>query len=178
MEVTYLGGSSFSVRDERTVAINPGKGPNGADVELYSKRLQRKGLIVSGPGEYEIRGVLVLTVAAARGARVGLAHGIQVGALNVVHLDVIPEEIATSDLSHLGQVDVLVVNADDLKAAETAVRELTPRVVLPYGGRAAELCAELGVKDAKPLARWSWNGTASTPKAVLLKAPPATRRAA
>lgn len=173
MEVSYLGGASFLVKDERTVSINPEKRTEQADITLHSARKIRKKTIVDGPGEYEIGGVSIVTAEVAG----KLAHAIDIGGLSLVHLDAVPVVLDPATTEAMGRVDVLIINADDLKAAEGAMRILTPRVVMPYGAHAVELCKTLGV-DGKASSRWSWSGAGTPPKAILLKAPAAKRRAA
>jgi hypothetical protein len=51
-------------------------------------------------------------------------------------------------------------------------------VVIPFGAHAAELCVAAGVKDARTEARFTWNGTGKTSKAVMLRAPQKRTRAA
>lgn len=173
MEVSYLGGASFLLRDERAVAINPEKRGEKADISLHSARKIRKKTIVDGPGEYEIGGVSIITAEVAG----KLAHSIGIGGLSVVHLDAVPAELDPATAEAMGRVDVLIVNAGNLKAAQSAMRILTPRVVVPYGAHAAEICQALGV-DTKAGLRWAWSGSGIPPKAVLLKAPSTRRRAA
>ncbi len=173
MEVSYLGGASFLLKDERAVAINPEKRGEKADIILHSARKIRKKTIVDGPGEYEIGGVSIITAEVAG----KLAHAIDIGGLNVVHLDAVPAELDPATAEAMGRVDVLIVNADDLKAAQSAMRILTPRAVVPYGAHAIEICKAAGV-DGKPSLRWAWSGSGVPPKAVLLKAPTLKRRAA
>lgn len=173
MEVSYLGGSSFLLKDERAVVINPEKHGERADISVHSARKVRKKTIVDGPGEYEIGGVMIITAEVAG----KLAHAIDLGGLSVVHLDGVPAKLEPAIVEAMGRVDVLILNADDLTAALSTIRILTPRVVMPYGAHAAEICTSLGV-DARPGLRWSWNGTGTPPKAVLLKAPSRKRKAA
>ncbi len=174
MEISYGGGASFLLKDERTVTINPERQAEKADIAVYSTRKAWKRLIVDGPGEYEIGGVLIRTIQLAE----RLAHSIAVGGLNVVFLDAVPANLGPEDVEPLGRTDVLVVRTDDLPAAQGAIRELLPRVVVPFGAGVEEACAALGVTDSKPAVRWAWNGSGTPPKVVRLKAPGAKRRRA
>jgi hypothetical protein len=87
-------------------------------------------------------------------------------------------ELTEREVLALGKIDVLLLPADDLRAAQSLVTDLVPRVVIPFGANAAELCAALGVPGATLESRFAWNGTAATPRAVLLKPVAARRRAA
>lgn len=178
MEISYLGGSSFLIRDERTVAINPSDRSTAADVVVHTRRQRSRKHIVNGPGEYEIGGVLIVTTEAGPREDSTLVHALELGGANVVHHGKPHGRLEARAIEALGAVDVLLINADDLLAAKEALRDLQPQVVIPYGGHAGELCAELGVTEPRPELRFTWNGTAKAPRAVLLRAPSKKRSAA
>jgi hypothetical protein len=178
MEITYGGGASFTLKGEVTVLINPGEEkPTGA-LLLHSTVQKRSKQIVNGPGEYEIRGAMIATTRLGARTSTALAHAVHVDRLTVVHLDAHIDALSEEAVEAFGRVDVLMVRADDPKAAQAAIQTLLPRVALPYGSHAAELCAALGVSDAQPQAKFSWNGINAAPKAVLLKAPSSRKRVA
>jgi hypothetical protein len=178
MDITYLGGHSFLLKGDCTLAINPPAGTPRQDITLHSGRKARSKEIVNGPGEYEIGGCLIVTLELGPRDASDLAHAIEIGGLHVVHLGTAIRPLNDRAVADLGRVDVLLVNTDDLRAAQTAVTDLTPRLVIPYGSHATELCTALGVKDARQQPRLSWNGSTPQPKAVLLKPAVAKRRAA
>ena len=178
MDITYLGGASFLLKGEQVVAVNPTGRSAGAGITLHSSRRQNARSIVDGPGEYEIGGTLIATLEKGQNGASTLVHAGELGGLNVVHAAGGLAELSEDDLQALGKVDVLLVSAEDLKAAQLAVTELTPRVTLPFGPGAPELCAVLGVRAPEPQPRFSWNGAGSVPKAVLLKAVTPRKRAA
>jgi hypothetical protein len=171
MEITHTGDASFTLHGSRTVAINPEQRENGA-INLFSRRQRRFRLQVNGPGEYEIGDVLIATVPIGPFSAEQWAHGIKLDETNVLFLEGDPGALTESALLAIGPVDVLIVSAGDLPATVKAAQDLAPRLVIPFGPHAAELCAALGVKDAAPVSRVHVNG--KTPRAVLLKA----RRAA
>lgn len=164
MEITYQGGASFTLKGERVVAINPPRGYK-ADISLYSSR-QRGKLLINGPGEYEVGGVLMVT-AEPRGSK-GLVQSVCLDDLNIVHLGPDAGTLGPQELESLGRVDVLIVNADRPECARAAIRDLTPRVVIPFGARAVELCQSLQGQKEKPM-RFSWNGLTKVPRALVLK---------
>lgn len=172
MEITYLGEESFLVKAERAVAINPGRQGPAADVVLHNVRQNDRRLIVNGPGEYEIGGVLVLTVADGRSR--ALCHVMEVGGLNVAFVGAGSLALSEREIAGLGQVDVLIVAAADPVAAGRVIGVLEPRVVLPFGAGSQELSAAIGVRDPQQETRFSWNGSGTPPKLVLLK--PAGRK--
>lgn len=167
MEITYAGGTSFVIKGERTIAINPaGKGETG-HIALYAQRQKSKKLLANGPGEYEIGGVLITSVA----QEAGMAHAVEVDGINVLYLLGDARTLSDRDLAAIGKVDVLLVDTSDLKRAQNALTDLVPRVVVPFGANASEVCAVAGVKTAEPQNRFNWNGATAPPKAVLLKEP-------
>jgi len=175
MDITYGGGASFLVKGERAVALNPAPQSPRTDIVLYSSR-QGSG-IVDGPGEYEIGGVLIVTEEAGPRGCGALAHGVEIQGINVVHLGAQVHDLTERQTAAFGSVDVLILNADDPRAAQRAVQALEPRVVLPFGSKAAELCSELGARDLQPEARFTWSG-GTPPKVVLLKESESKKRAA
>lgn len=175
MDITYAGGPSFLLKGETSVAINPAPRAEGAVLTLHSVRQRSQSQIINGPGEYEIRGVLVTTLETGPAEDRTLVHAVELGGINVVHLAGKPA-LSERDLRDLGTVDVLLVNADDRAAAEVAIRDLEPRVVVPFGVHGAAVAAQMAGKELEPQTRLSWNGTGTPPRAVLLKAPGTRRR--
>lgn len=168
MDITYTGGASFVVKGERTIAINPAARKTDADIVLHSVRQKRGKLVINGPGEYEIGGVLIATVEA--GGKT-LIHALEVDGINVVHLGGNAGSLLERDLATIGPVDVLLLDASDLRSAQSAVASLTPRVVIPFGDQAEAVVAAVGVPKAERQSRFSWNGTTTPARAVLLKVP-------
>lgn len=171
MDITYAGEASFVLKGERVVVINPAERNGQADITLFTRRRADRKLIVNGPGEYEIAGVLIATVPVGT----GLAHAVELDGINVLHLER-GASLNDRDLAAIGKVDVLLIESEDLKQAQAAITDVTPRVVIPFGKHASEVCAAAGVKDAEPQARFSWNGITTPPRAVLLKASTGKRR--
>jgi hypothetical protein len=155
------------IKGERTVAINPAAKSETGHIALYTIRQKGTKLLANGPGEYEIGGVLITSVA----QDTGMAHAVEVDGINVHHLPGDARKLSDRDLAAIGKVDVLLVDSTDLKRAQNAVTDLVPRVVIPFGANAVEVCAVAGVKGAEPQNRFSWNGLSAPPKAVLLKEP-------
>src|SRR4051812_820313 len=174
MEITYTGGTSFLIKGERTVAIDAAEKPDLGTIVLRSSRKRNAKLLVNGPGEYEIGGGLIASI--ALGDR--LVHAVGGDGINIVHLVGDERRLDDRGLEAIGKVDVLLLEADAPRRAQTAISDLVPRVVIPYGPHAAEVCAAAGVKNAEPQSRFTWNGTTAPVKALLLKAPASKRRAA
>jgi hypothetical protein len=178
MEIMYLGQASFQLRGERVVDVNPRQKPARTTIALYSTRQNRRQLVVDGPGEYEIGGILIATAQAGSQDSATLVHSITMGNLNLVHLTAGGNDLSERALEDLGKVDILLIQANEVVDAQAAIQKLEPRVVIPFGSQAMELCAALGVAQPRTETRFSWNGTTNIAKAVLLKPSGAKRRAA
>ncbi len=178
MEITYLGNASFQLRGERVILVNPSQKPTADSIVLYSTRRNDGKQIVDGPGEYEIGGVLIITAAAGPKDFPTLVHSITLGDLNLVHLSAGGHDLSERAIEAMGKVDILLVQAEDTAAAQAAIQKLEPRVIIPFGSQALELCTALGVRQLRAESRFSWNGTTNSPKAVLLKPSAAKKRAA
>src|SRR5579872_6627008 len=122
MDITHQGGASFLITANPAIAINPGEKTSG--VILHTDRTKAAKQTVCGPGEYEIRGALIVTVPAGPYSTRNLAHAVDLEGINVVFA---PGSLTTAEegtLTAFGAVDVLIVNADDVNAARTLVRDL------------------------------------------------------
>lgn len=173
MDIVFRGDSSFEINGERTVAINPRRGSR-ADVMLHTTRQKKPAGVVNGPGEYDIAGVLIVTLEKGPRESPTLAHSIIIDDLAVVHLGDITHELSDRDVAAIGRVDVLIVNADEARKAQDAIADLEPRVVIPFGAAAPEVCASLGVKSPEAQPRFTWSRNRVPPRAVVLK-PVSTR---
>lgn len=178
MDITYAGGASFLIKGERVVAINPQEKKPSADVVLHSTRKDAKRDIADGPGEYEIGEVLVTTVRTGERGSTALSHAVTLANITTLHLASNVDKLDNAAVDIIGSVDILILNTDDLKAAQAAEKLLDARVVLPFGAHTSEFCTAIGAGAVEPVARFSWNGTATPPKVVVLKAPGTRRRTA
>jgi hypothetical protein len=156
-----------SFEGERSVAINP-QSKSPADIVLYSEKRDAQKLIVNGPGEYEIAGVSIVTARVA-GASSGIIHAVNLDGVNVLLVLESSARLSEENLYSVGTVDVLSVNSGEPATAEALAIDLSPRVVIPFGDHADQLCVMLGARDATPQPRFSWNGSSAVAKALLLK---------
>ena len=163
MQITWYGLSCFKIAtSEAIVLLSPfGKStglasPRGkADIVLISEDDQEgkaasedAGFIISGEGEYEVKGVLINgfsffhTVAGK--TRKSTVYALRADGISVCHLDNASKEQVDGLLEKVGEVDVLMipvggahrVGKEEVKtlSAEEAVAvvgELEPRVVIP-----------------------------------------------
>ncbi|MFN2452559.1 MAG: MBL fold metallo-hydrolase [Candidatus Dormibacteria bacterium] len=145
MELTYLGRSCIRLRGRDVqVVIDPETDAQlrGADIVVRTDRatdvvrLRPSDAggpqLVSGPGEYEIRGVPVRGLSAGAGTLMRVA----VDEVRVVALGCFAQQLSEEQIDALGHVDVLVVpvgggDALNASAATKLVRALEPAIVVP-----------------------------------------------
>jgi len=147
MELTYLGRSCVRLRGRDVqVVIDPESDAQakGADLivrttgatDVVRLRPSDRGAgaaqIVSGPGEYEIRGVPVRGLSAGASTVMRVA----VDEVRVVALGCFAQQLTEEQIDALGHVDVLVVpvgggDALNASAATKLVRALEPGIVVP-----------------------------------------------
>jgi hypothetical protein len=178
MEILYDGGSRFVIRGAKTVTIDPAEKQPKDVLALYTTRQAKLKSPVNGPGEYEIGGVLIGTVVVGEPRSKDLAHAITIDDITVCALRGNPESLEPRALDALGHIDVLLLGDASPEVAQKAVSLLEPRVTLAGGDRGVEVAAALGVKDAEPKPKFTWNGVSAAPRAVVLKTPTRSKRAA
>lgn len=169
MEIFYEGKGAFTLLGSRSVSIDG----RAADIALFTSRQKSTTMKLNGPGEYEVRGVLVTTVDVSD----TLVHAITLDDIAVVHIAA-GTPLTERDIASVGRADVLLVRADDPRTAGAVIADLAPRVVIPFGEHSHKIAASCGLKDLEPRRSFSWNGMAAAPKAVLLKEGSVRRRAA
>lgn len=191
MEITWLGRSCFRLRaKEATVIIDPvtrqGAAKTAADIVLishghpgHSARDTVAGTprFLTGPGEYEIKGVPIVGVQTAHDAEGGRRRGgntvwiVQLEELAICHLGDIGHALTAEQAEQIGSVDVLLVpvgghNTIAAAQASEIVTTLEPKIVIPMhyaaeGEEAAGLAPvdgflrEQGVARGEPQARLS-----------------------
>ena len=133
-------------------------------------------VVLRGPGEYEVREVLVTGVGTFHDDAKGAARGrntvftIRLDDLVICHLGDLGHELPAADLERLGDIDIVLVpisgaevNLAAAKAAEI-IHQLEPKVVVPmsYDPEAKRkdtpydrLLHELGVKELTPVPKLS-----------------------
>lgn len=184
MEVTLLGYNCFRLRGrDVTLVTDPFVPPEGslrvsADIVTVShddaghngvRAVEGTPRVVTGPGEYEIKGVLISGVGTFHDGEAGKLRGrntvylIELDDLRVCHLGDLGHVLSADQVEEIGTVDVLFVPAggpDVVSAAQAAevISQLEPCVVVPMGwtepnGRTTEalekFCHEMGLKDVE-----------------------------
>jgi L-ascorbate metabolism protein UlaG (beta-lactamase superfamily) len=189
VDISFLGQSCFRLRG-RDVALvtDPFQPPAGApplkaqaDIVTISHdhpnhnnaaAVGGEPRVISGPGEYEIRGVLITGVATFHDAVSGKEWGrntvyvIQMDDLRLCHLGDLGHVLSTEQVDEIGTVDVLFVPArghvlDTAKAAEV-ISQIEPSVIVPmhYSGgdemgiaSIEKFCHEMGLRQIEPQAK-------------------------
>ena len=174
MVITYCGMAFVKVQfGDTVVAFNPfGKLPGlketrfGADVALVSMRDkafsetdnlvygERQPFIVSGPGEYEVKGIYVKGVATpGKDDKINTAYSLTLDGINICHLGGINKTTITADAQEqLGEIDILFVPVGDgmltPEDAEKIATTLEPKMIVPLYAMGE------GKKDDETLAKF------------------------
>ena len=188
MDITWLGHSCFRIRGNRATVITDPYAPSlgyslgnpTADIvcvshqhpgHSYIQGVAGKPKLVTGPGEYEISGVLIIGIATFHDAERGTKRGkntvylMQIDEVSVCHLGDLGHVLTAEQVEELGKVDVLLVPVGGVSTigapvAAEVVRQLEPKVVIPMHYKTQALTLELepvdkflkemGVQEANP----------------------------
>ena len=172
MDITWLGHSCFRIRGSHaTVITDPyppdlgyslGK-PTAHIVTVshqhpghsYVQGVSGGPKLITGPGEYEIRGVLVIGVATFHDADRGRKRGrntvyiMEVDEVSVCHLGDLGHVLTAEQVEEIDNVDVLLlpvggVSTINAPMAAEVVRRLEPKVVVPMHYKTQAISRELG----------------------------------
>lgn len=198
MDIYYLGHSSFRIKGKSvTVVTDPYSASIGlrfpkhvtADIVTIShdhadhnavKEIDGTPFIISGPGEYEVKGVGVIGIGTYHDGDKGQKRGrntiyrIDIDDIAIVHLGDLGHELSKETLEELGSVDILLVPCGghytiDAEQASKVVSEIEPSVVIPMHYKTAShdmkmfgeltgvdvFLKEMGVSDFTPLSKYS-----------------------
>ncbi len=161
MDIFPLGHSSFKIRGKGvTIVTDPYdsdmvglKFPKniGADIITVShdhddhnavKFIADSPFVISGPGEYEVKGVHILGVASFHDDQKGSKRGkntmyhIEIDGVRLAHLGDLGHPLTSADIEQLGEVDILFIPVGgtftiDAKQAVEVVNGIEPSVVVP-----------------------------------------------
>jgi L-ascorbate metabolism protein UlaG (beta-lactamase superfamily) len=166
MEIKFLGHSSFKIRGkEVTIVTDPYDASVGfkfpkveAEIVLISHDHQdhnQQGLVggkpyvITGPGEYEVKGVSLLGLRTfhdeSQGAKRGTntVYRIEFEGINLCHLGDLGHQFSSSQLSELNGVDILFIPVGGVytigpKRAVEVITQLEPKIVIPMHYRVPE----------------------------------------
>ena len=177
MEIIYLGHSSFRIKGKDVYLVtDPFADPDlgfkfpkvEADIVTVSHNHQDHNasnqvggnpFIISGPGEYEVKGVSVFGINSFHDAKLGKELGfntiyvIETEGLRICHLGDLGETLSDKQLEEINGVDILMVPVGGIwtlnpEQALSIVSAIEPSIVLPIhfkvpgmGGEFAKLSA-------------------------------------
>ena len=188
MDISWLGHSCFRIRGSHATVITDPYPPNlGYSLgkptarivtvshqhpgHFYVQGVGGEPRLVTGPGEYEISGVLIIGIATFHDGEGGKKRGrntvyvIEVDEVAVCHLGDLGHVLTAEQVEELGNVDVLLlpvggVSTIDAPIAAEVVRQLEPKAVIPMHYKTPALnwelepverfLKEMGVKESNP----------------------------
>ena len=210
-EIVWLGHACFRLKSrDATIITDPydkslGLGSPGqrADIVTVShdhphhnavSTVKGDPMVISGPGEYEVRGVFITGVWSYADNQGGKERGrntiflFHLDDLRVCHLGSLGHTLNSQQLDALGDVDVLLVPVGGSNASLTATRasevisQIEPKIVIPMhysiGRETQEMDSldkftkEMGLKEIGPQDKLSMKASelAETTQVVVLEA--------
>jgi len=161
-EISYLGHACFRLRGKEgivlcdpyhpTLGLELGKptahivtlshGHPGHSNAAAVRPVQTQPFVIDGPGEYEVRGILLTGVRSYHDKNKGLERGfntiyvIRLDDISYCHLGDLGHDLSQSQLEEIGNVDVLFVpvgGEETIGPAEavSVISQLEPRLVIP-----------------------------------------------
>ena len=193
MDISWLGHSCFRIKGSQTTVITDPYSPNlGYSLgkptahivtvshqhpgHSYVQGIGGEPKLVTGPGEYEIGGVLIIGIDAFHDKEGGSQRGkntiflIEIDQVSVCHLGDLGHVLTTQQVEDIGNVDVLLLpvggtSTINAPMAAEVVRQLEPKVVVPMHYKTPALNRELepverflkeiGVKEVNPQPKFS-----------------------
>ncbi len=208
MDISWLGHSCFRLRGRHATVItdpySPGLGytlgkPTAHIVTVshqhpghsYVQGIGGEPRLVTGPGEYEISGVLIIGIATFHDPEGGGKRGkntaylIEIDEVTVCHLGDLGHMLTTEQVEGLDNVDVLLlpvggVSTINPAVAAAVVRQLEPKAVIPMHYKTQAISRELepvekflkeiGVREVKsqPKLSFTKSGLPATTEVFLL----------
>lgn len=184
MVITYYGLSCFKVdygeltiafdppskesdlkppRFESHVVLSSHNHPRHNGLKELSGKKSETPFLIAGPGEYEVKGLLIYGIPSwhdsERGKKLGpnTIYTLEMEDMKLCHLgDCGETELRPETLQAIGEVDILFlpVGGRDVLEAEAAakiVNQLEPKIVIPmHFQKADDFLEELGEKGLKP----------------------------
>jgi len=171
MDISWLGHSCFRIGGSHAVVITDPYSPDlgyslgkpDADIltvshnhpgHSYTQGIGGEPKKVTGPGEYEIGGVLIIGVATFHDGDGGRERGkntaylMEIDEISVCHLGDLGHVLTAEQVEELDNVDVLLlpvggVSTINAPMAAEVVRQLEPKVVVPMHYKTPALSREL-----------------------------------
>lgn len=197
MDINWLGHSCFRLKSKQVTVITDPFSPDigytpgklTADIVTISHRhpghsftreLGDTAKIISGPGEYEINGVLFIGLETfhdnEKGKKSGknTAYIIELDEISVCHLGDLGHTLSADQIEELGKVDILLIPVGSLSTingttAAEVVRQIEPRIVIPMHYKTPAIARELEPVD-RFLKEMGVTQIASQPKLTVSRA--------
>jgi len=160
MDITYLGHASFKIKGKAATVVTDPYDPKiglkfpkvEADIVAVThghfdhsafSQVGGQPFVVSGPGEYEIKGVEIVGVDSFHDNKKGEERGrntiynFKIDKLNIAHLgDLGQESLTDSQIGEIGNVDILMIPVGgyytiDASVASKIVSQLEPKIIIP-----------------------------------------------
>ena len=175
MEISWLGHSCFKIKGRQATVITDPYPPDlgyslgkpTAHIVTVSHRhpghsyvqgIGGEPRLVTGPGEYEISGVLITGIATFHDRERGQKRGkntvylMEVDEVSVCHLGDLGHVLTAEQVEEIGNVDVLLlpvggVSTINAPVAAEVVRQLEPKAVVPMHYKTEALSWELEPVD-------------------------------
>ncbi len=196
MEIYWLGHSCFRIKGSHATVITDPYSPDSgyslgkqtANIVTVSHQhsehsnvtgIQGDPKLVTGPGEYEISGVLIIGMPTFHDEERGREKGkntvylIEIDEVSICHLGDLGHVLTAEQAEEIEDIDVLLlpVGGDstiDASQAAQVVRQLEPKVVIPMHYKTAAIKRELEPVD-RFLDEMGVKETESQPKLSLTK---------
>jgi L-ascorbate metabolism protein UlaG (beta-lactamase superfamily) len=175
MEITFLGHSCFRLRGKQATILTDPFPPNlgyslgkpTADIvsvshqhpgHSYTRGVGGDPRVITGPGEYEINGVMILGLPTYHDIEKGAVRGkntvyhYDIDEIAICHLGDLGHTLSSEQTARLDTVDVLLVPVGgvttiDAAHAVEAVRLLEPKIVIPMHYKTDLFTQELAPLD-------------------------------
>jgi L-ascorbate metabolism protein UlaG (beta-lactamase superfamily) len=172
MEINWLGHSCFKIRGRQASIVTDPYPPNlgyslgkpTADIVTishqhpshnYHQGVAGEPRLITVPGEYEIKGVLIIGIATFHDAEGGQKRGkntiyvMDVDGVAICHLGDLGHVLTAEQVEEIDDVDVLLLpvggaSTIDASMAAEVIRQLEPKVVVPMHYKTPVLNRELG----------------------------------
>jgi len=176
MDINWLGHSCFRIRGKQATIVTDPYSPDlgytlgklTADIitishqhqsHSYNKGVGGEPKVIAGPGEYEIKGVLIIGIATFHDAEEGTIKGkntaylIEIDGITVCHLGDLGHVLTAAQVEEVDDVDVLLLpigGKSTINAATAAevIRQIEPKVVIPMHYKTPALKRELESVDS------------------------------
>lgn len=175
MDIYWFGQTSFKIKCKQAAVLVDPKKETEADAILLTQKEgevfneAESGLVISGPGEYETKGINIKGISLGD----GILYLIEEKKLSVVLTGKAGNKLSEQDVDEVGDCDILMVPA---QGAQDMISKLEPKIIIPIyedGGSLDSFLKEMGVDSAQPQPKLSItkDKLPEEPKVIVLSKP-------